>query len=945
MPYSQETAVAAPDTLSKRLIRAAAVTAILLTAMVLLAAQWAGTGIRDRLAGEQAQALAREVRERVADARSRTLEGARLIGLAVAAHNESPDVQRAALDELGRRAIARAPELSQFWIVPRLADAGEPSTHGGPVAAPDATVFSRRNGRIEQGEPLDDTDRALIERAAESGRAQVHGLRPDPGSAAGVSTHVEPLMIDQEVVGVIGYDIDALDWLRIGESVEHAVPGSRLAILTVDGHYVFADDRTRIGQEPTVDEDGRLGDLTAEEARALHAGAPFSGIRNLPGGGTVHRVGLPLPRLDSDYPQYILLDVPLPGFDTGMLLFGLTTLAILGVFLLVLRTLVHRMAGVPLEHLRTAVRMLDSGNHHIPLPAHMLERGDQIGDIARALDDLRRSEAERRELREMVIRNARDVERMIAAIDSTPDMIVLLDAAQRILYLNQAACDLVGARDADAVLGQHMESLEDPDTTRRRTELGVFDALEREGSWEGVIENYRTPFGVRIAAMDLRFTRRLNGDVVIIGRDVSARLTAASERVDLERRLSQMDKMDAVGRLAGGIAHDFNNLLGAVSGYADFLFCDLPAGTPQRDYAGRIRRVCDRAKDMVHQILAFSRAGNAALAPTLPGRILEDAAILLRSAIPSSVTLEIAVPDELPRMRANGTQLVQVLVNLAINARDALPDETGRIDVAARLWNGDTDPAGDGAEAGWTVQKVLPPRLGQPHVLFEVSDSGAGMDEAVMAKAFDPFYTTKDLGEGTGLGLAVVFGIVQAHGGGLVVCSQPGAGSVMRVFIPLCADTAPAEEADEFADVARLHARRRCRVLVVDDEGDMGDMVSVGLERIGHEVAVCEDPRDAIEAFEEDPDAFDLVITDQTMPGISGITLIRRLKDRRPDLPCILYTGYSRMVDQASAIEAGADAFFLKPVKISTLAEAIDRLQVDRPGRAPALETDARDAD
>ncbi|MCG5243546.1 response regulator [Azospirillum doebereinerae] len=949
MPYSREATAGAPDNLSKRLIRAAAVTATLLMVVVLLVAQWTSAGMLDRLSSGQADTLAREVRERIASLRSQTLQGADLLGLAVAAHNENPGIHSVALEDLGRRVFARLPEIPKLWIVPHPVDPSAWSSLS--EVSVDAMVFTRQDGRIDRTGTLNDTDRALILKSAETGRPQAQPPKPShtlaPGASA--STHVEPLMVDQEIIGLVGYDIDAYDWVRIGLSVEHTVPDTRLSILTPDGVHLFSDDATQIGHETTTDP-SQPGYVSAEDMRVLRAGSGFSHLHNLPSGAEFHRIGMALPARPGDYRQFLVLDVPTSGsaaiLSSGMLLFGALSLGALALFLIALRALVHRMAGAPLEHLHTAIRLLDSGDHHIPPPAHLVERRDQIGDIARALDELRRSAGERRELREMVIRNARDVERMIAAIDVALDMILVLDADQQIIYANQAACNMVGARDPDDILGRHLHSLESIETTIRRVELQITDSLERDGFWEGVIENYCTSFGECIAAMETRFTQRPNGDTVIIARDVSARLTAASEKADLERRLSQMDKMDAVGRLAGGIAHDFNNLLGAIAGYADFLFCDLPVDSAQRDYASRIKRVCDRAKDMVHQILAFSRAGDVTLTPTLPKIIMGDVSMLLRSAIPSSATLELAVPDDLPRMMANGTQLVQVLVNLAINARDALPAETGRITVSARLWNGDSDPAEECTAAGWSVHKALPPRVGHKHVMFEVSDSGNGMTPDVVAKVFDPFFTTKDLGKGTGLGLAVVFGIVQGHDGGLIVCSLPNAGTILRVFIPVCPDGETAEDSGDTADIARPRTRRRCRVLVVDDEGDMGDMVSVGLERIGHEVAVCEDPQDAIDAFEEEPDAFDVVITDQTMPGITGVALIARLKARRPDLPCILYTGYSRMVDQNSALAAGADAFFLKPVKVSALAEAIDRLYGERsssaqPGAVPLLEHSA----
>ncbi|WP_376962012.1 response regulator [Azospirillum sp. A26] len=935
MPYSHVNTQRAGHSLSKRLIRKAGLTATVLMLAVFGVAHWVGTDMLDRISGARDEALAHEVAARVAVLRAQSIQKIDVLGAALAARHETPSLGDGALDALLKHSFDSMPELGRLWIV------GRPLEPGAMPSLAELRGMARllaRNG-AGNGQPagLGEADHDLMRRAVETGRIQsgaAQTTESEPFSEK-LATVVMPVVVGHEVAGVIGYDARMGIWIRIGEQIEPRIQpsGTDLTILSRNGTYLFNRDRSLLGK-PLSAGSGDEGAVSSQEAEALRSGTAFSHLRMGASGKAVRRVGIPVPNMTGEYRHYVMLDAPLPVMallDVRIALFGLFCIASLTVFLFLLGRMVRRMVGFPLEQIRIGIQLLDQGRDEVTPPAALLERTDQIGDIVRVMEALRRSQGERRELREMVIRNARDVERMISAIDAALDMIVVLDIDQTVIYANQAACSLMGAPDPDALLGHRLSALEDPNTTLRRAELRLTDVLESNGFWEGQFEDYRTVFGACVPAMEVRFTRRPNGDIVVIGRDVSARQAAAREKADLEHRLSQQDKMDAVGRLAGGIAHDFNNLLGAMTGYADFLLSDLPAGSPQRDYADRIRRVCNRAKDMVQQILAFSRSGEAVLANTKPARVLSDVSILLRTSIPSTVSLRVDAVDDLPDIRANATQLVQVLVNLAINARDALPEETGRISVSAGVWTGEGDPAFD-CGPGWATYKALPPAAGQRHVMFEVADNGSGMNEEVIVKAFNPFYTTKEQGKGTGLGLAVVIGIVKAHGGGLVVCSRLHTGTALRVFIPVGDAATPAVEEVELVDLPQLRAKRRCRILVVDDEGDMGDMVSVGLERIGHEVAVCEDPQDAIDAFDEDPDAFHLVIIDQTMPGISGVALIRLLKAKRPDLPCILYTGYSRLVDQAAATAAGADAFFQKPVQMSVLAETVERLLDDASG-------------
>jgi signal transduction histidine kinase/CheY-like chemotaxis protein len=427
-----------------------------------------------------------------------------------------------------------------------------------------------------------------------------------------------------------------------------------------------------------------------------------------------------------------------------------------------------------------------------------------------------------------------------------------------------------------------------------------------------------------IEALEWTVSLLSNGDLLMVLRDVSEARRAGRERERMEQQLLQQDKMEAIGRMAGGIAHDFNNLLGAMLGYAEFLVSDLPAGSTERDYAVRLASVGERAKDLVRQILTFSRGGADRLEPVSLPAVVGDARTILRSALPVMTELTFEVDPDLPPARANATQLVQILMNLALNAHDAARDGGAGGHICIRIRRGGGERRGpDGRDE----LVPLPFPAGRPHLVIEVEDDGQGMSPETLRRIFEPFFTTKGKGKGTGLGMPLVYGIVKAHGGGIEIRSAPGRGTLVRVLIPAAA--ALEAEPQPAPAPAAVPARRGWRVLVVDDEPAMGDMLREGLRRHEHRVFVCDDPLRALRILQADPFAFDAVITDQAMPGITGMELIGRIKALRADLPCLLYTGYSERANAEAAQQAGADAFLYKPVVVADIAALLDRLATD----------------
>jgi PAS domain S-box-containing protein len=404
-----------------------------------------------------------------------------------------------------------------------------------------------------------------------------------------------------------------------------------------------------------------------------------------------------------------------------------------------------------------------------------------------------------------------------------------------------------------------------------------------------------------------------------------------TERRRIEEQLRQAAKMEAVGRLAGGIAHDFNNMIGAITGFNSFLIEDLDPATPEHQFATRIAQVCRSAKHLVEQVLAFARAGQVEKRTIdLRAAVAEDAP-LFKAALPPSTHLAVDVGAVALPVVINEGQVNQVLLNLCVNASDALGGRPGQ--VAVRL-----EPVG----AGHPDHRRLVDEHGEPgaararggrldadraYCAIRVSDTGCGMDQATLDRVFEPFYSTKPPGRGTGLGLAVIHGIVTACDGAYLVTSRLGGGAEFAIYLPLAGPPTPSRDTDDAPPGP-------ASLLVVDDEINITDMLAIGLERFGYEVTCCNDPAEALHAFEQDPGAWDIVITDQTMPGLTGAALIARIKAIRPDCPTILLTGFSdRAAAQAVARGAGADGWLVKPIEPRHVADKVREL-LDRSAAA-----------
>jgi len=396
--------------------------------------------------------------------------------------------------------------------------------------------------------------------------------------------------------------------------------------------------------------------------------------------------------------------------------------------------------------------------------------------------------------------------------------------------------------------------------------------------------------------------------VSILGasREITQKKQAEKENQKLATRLQQAQKMEAIGTLAGGIAHDFNNILTAVLGYTELAADETEDGTLLHNNLQEVLTAGNRAKDLVKQILAFSRQADQELKPIQIDLIVKEAVKLIRASLPSTIEIELNLASKSATL-ADPTQIHQVLMNLCTNAHHAMSENGGVLTVSLNdvsIDNGFERRKLDLATGGY--------------LCLQVQDTGQGMPEEVRARIFDPFFTTKARDKGTGMGLAVVHGIVKSHGGAITAHSRPGKGTSFAVYFPIIAgevkkttatDT-PLPSGDE-------------RILLVDDEKTLVDLGRQMLERLGYHVVCRTSSIEALELFKNRPDRFDLVITDMTMPNLTGDRLAGQIMSIRPDIPVILCTGFSEQISEESARKIGIREFILKPLVMDKLATAV----------------------
>ncbi len=377
--------------------------------------------------------------------------------------------------------------------------------------------------------------------------------------------------------------------------------------------------------------------------------------------------------------------------------------------------------------------------------------------------------------------------------------------------------------------------------------------------------------------------------------------------IQLEEQLQQARKMEAIGVLAGGIAHDFNNILFPIMGHTELLLEDIPKDSPFRKNLSKIHAASLRARDLINQILTFSRQEKKRPRVLIIPPVVKEVMKMIRATLPASIQIIEKIDADCGPVRADPIQVHQIVMNLATNACHAMEETRGKLTVS--LVRVDRVPPD---------LKTLNATSG-PWICLSVSDTGTGMDRLTIKKIFDPFFTTKKPGRGTGMGLSVVHGIVADMNGGIQVRSEPGRGTTVDLFFPCITE----EQEDDSRPVDDRVPGGTERILLVDDEAEIVSMEKQMLESLGYHVTAFSSSAEALGRFETAPDSFDLVITDMAMPGMSGDKLAGKLSEIRPGIPMVICTGFSRIMDREKAADLGFKGFLYKPVVMKDLACAI----------------------
>jgi len=541
--------------------------------------------------------------------------------------------------------------------------------------------------------------------------------------------------------------------------------------------------------------------------------------------------------------------------------------------------------------LSSALQRARSGEQSLKESNRSLQK--KLAELAQREEELRESE-----------------ERFRVLFEHAPDPFFFLKADGTLVGGNKVGQQFTGYRDGE-MAGKNIQEigLIAPGDLPR---VARFLKQSQNGKPTGPSEfNLYHKSGVPIYAEISTHPVNIKGEKFVLGiaRDITGRKQDEQERNRLETQLQQAQKMEAIGTLAGGIAHDFNNILGAVMGYTELVQQETEKESVSYQYLQEVLYACRRAKELVKQILTFSRQTEKKHAPVRVKSIVNEAVKLLRASLPATIEIFQNIQSDALVM-GDPTQIHQVILNLCTNAGHAMQNQGGRLTVS--LTQLELDP-----ESSASFPNLKP----GPYLKLSVSDTGPGIPASERDRIFEPFFTTKEKGEGTGMGLAVVHGIVTGHGGDIFVHSDPGQGATFTVFLPAVDRRINPQPQDEKPIPTGSE-----RILFIDDEAALTNAGKHLLEALGYEVVTQTSSVEALELFRSQPDQFDLVITDLTMPALTGDKLAEEMMGIRSDLPIILCTGFSARMSETNALDLGIRAYVTKPVLGRQLAETIRKV-------------------
>jgi two-component system cell cycle sensor histidine kinase/response regulator CckA len=516
-------------------------------------------------------------------------------------------------------------------------------------------------------------------------------------------------------------------------------------------------------------------------------------------------------------------------------------------------------------------------------------------------------EAQIEECRQAEVALRESESRLNTILDNVGAYIFIKDTNYRYTYANRKVCELFGCT-LEEIQGKDDAAFFSQASRKeiRRSDRPVIERGETVMREETDLSSDGVPRTYWTVKLPLRDNSGNVCGLCGISTDISDRKRAEEEQKFLQRQLAQAHKMEAVGTLAGGIAHDFNNILAAILGYSELAQEEIQEGSRAREYLDQIFKAGNRAKDLVRQILTFSRKRPEAQQFSLqPAPVIKEALKLMRATLPTTIRIEEEIYSDCGFILANPTHIHQVLVNLCTNALHAMEDEKGTLTVKL-------------SRAMFTEDEIInePNVSAGSFVELAVTDTGHGMDKGTLERIFEPYFTSKEIGKGSGMGLALVHGIVQGCEGFIKVESELGKGTTFHIFFPAMEEKAtevPEEQREELP-------KGNERILAIDDEEIIVDMYRDTLERLGYRVTAYHNGEEALREFQSSPASFDLIITDQTMPHLTGADLAEKILQIRPDIPIILCTGHSAAISEEKAKEMGIERFVMKPVSRQELA-------------------------